>query len=313
MQLNQLQQILTLENYSSISEAARRLYISQPALSATLNDFESEIGVILFKRTRAGIQLTAEGRVILESIRKILKEVNFIENYARQPEAYTGEISLVVGYSFEFLYPPIIHFFKEQFPQAVLKPLYDVPPNIASGVNQGLIDFAIATVYNPDGTISQDLSDKAYQGLTVRKLREIQTIAILHRDNPLAQRPSLNLSDLSDEQLILGRQFDIHYFTALKRFSKYPIQNINRSTIYDLLDRNYGVFIDATPLPLDQYQAILAKYAIKPLYNDILPQADAYFHWPAYLIYKSHPPTHLHQAFLDNLERIFDHYKLFID
>lgn len=311
MQLNQLNQILALENYKSISETARRLYISQPALSASLNDFENEIGVLLFKRTRTGIEVTEEGRVILNAIRKIVEEVNFIENYAKRPEEYTGEISLVVGYSFEFLYPAIIQIFTDHFSQAILKPLYEVPPNIPTGVNQGLIDFSIATAYTPDGAIIRQFSDNSYKNLTIRKLREIKTFAVMNPIHPLARFSSIKLSDLKNEQLILGRQFYPGNFFPREYFPKYPLQDINRSTVYDLLDSNYGIFMDASPLPQDHFQDLMPKYAITPIDNDLFPDSEDNFSWPAYLIYKSQPPTLLHRAFLENLEQILTHYDLF--
>ena len=52
MRLTQIQQILEIEKCTSISQAARNLYISQPALSALLHEFETEIGVQLFDKNQ---------------------------------------------------------------------------------------------------------------------------------------------------------------------------------------------------------------------------------------------------------------------
>ena len=55
MRLTQVRQILEIEKCTSISQAARNLFVSQPALSAVLNEFEAEVGVQLFTRTNSGI------------------------------------------------------------------------------------------------------------------------------------------------------------------------------------------------------------------------------------------------------------------
>ena len=54
---------------NSISEAAKRLYVSQPSVSAELASLESELNVRLFFRSNRGITLTQEGRVLYDYIK----------------------------------------------------------------------------------------------------------------------------------------------------------------------------------------------------------------------------------------------------
>ena len=51
MKLEQIEQILSLSDTGSFTETARRLYISQPNLSASVKQLENEIGNIIFERT----------------------------------------------------------------------------------------------------------------------------------------------------------------------------------------------------------------------------------------------------------------------
>ena len=61
MTLTQLQYAIAVAGASSMNEAARTLFISQPSLSAAIRDLEEEIGMELFRRTNRGISITTEG------------------------------------------------------------------------------------------------------------------------------------------------------------------------------------------------------------------------------------------------------------
>ena len=113
MRLTQIQQILEIEKCTSISQAARNLFISQPALSAALNEVELEIGVQIFTRTKQGIRPTQDGLLILNAMKNIANEINYIETYSDQLEDLTGSVTFMLGASYEFLYCELIQRFKE--------------------------------------------------------------------------------------------------------------------------------------------------------------------------------------------------------
>ena len=57
----------------SFSKAARNLFISQPALSATIKKIENRLGVKLFERTTTSVTLTEAGEAYVETARKIME------------------------------------------------------------------------------------------------------------------------------------------------------------------------------------------------------------------------------------------------
>ena len=65
--------IYTVYKLKSVSVAAEKLYISQPALSRAIKKAESELGSPIFNRKTLPFSLTAEGKVYIENIEKILK------------------------------------------------------------------------------------------------------------------------------------------------------------------------------------------------------------------------------------------------
>ncbi len=79
MNINQLKYVLEIANSSSIREASTRLFVSQPALSASIRELEEEIGILIFERTNKGINLTEEGRDFVEYAKKAVGQFEVLE------------------------------------------------------------------------------------------------------------------------------------------------------------------------------------------------------------------------------------------
>ena len=79
MNINQLKYVLEVSRGSSMREAATKLYISQPALSASIRELEEELGILIFERTNKGISLTDEGREFVEYAKKSVNQYEVLE------------------------------------------------------------------------------------------------------------------------------------------------------------------------------------------------------------------------------------------
>lgn len=71
MTLQQLKYIVTVAETGTITEAANRLYISQPSLTNAIRELEKEMNIVIFNRTNKGISLSKEGY-----LKKIASEEN---------------------------------------------------------------------------------------------------------------------------------------------------------------------------------------------------------------------------------------------
>lgn len=80
MTIQQLKYVIAVANSESLREAAGRLFISQPALSATIRDLEQELKIQLFKRTNKGIYLTEEGSEFLIYAKAAVSQFGLIED-----------------------------------------------------------------------------------------------------------------------------------------------------------------------------------------------------------------------------------------
>lgn len=80
MTLVQLKYVITVADSSSMNEAARKLFISQPSLSSAIKELEEEIGVELFRRTNRGISVTLEGEEFIGYARQVVEQYHLIES-----------------------------------------------------------------------------------------------------------------------------------------------------------------------------------------------------------------------------------------
>ena len=76
MELRDINYIVHLKHCSSISQAAKELYIPQPTLSNVLKRVETELGKTLFNRTKSGLQLTDAGRKFMDMAERLLEMNN---------------------------------------------------------------------------------------------------------------------------------------------------------------------------------------------------------------------------------------------
>jgi DNA-binding transcriptional LysR family regulator len=83
MDLRRLRSLLAVQDWGSVSEAARRLHMTQPALSRQIKDFEAELGMQLFERVGRGMAATSEGEELLQHGRSLLGQIEALEEHAR--------------------------------------------------------------------------------------------------------------------------------------------------------------------------------------------------------------------------------------
>lgn len=80
MNINQLRYVISVAAAGTMREASTRLYVSQPALSASIRELEEELGIRIFERTNKGISLTAEGSDFLVYAKKAVSQYEMIED-----------------------------------------------------------------------------------------------------------------------------------------------------------------------------------------------------------------------------------------
>lgn len=80
MTLQQLKYVITVAETGTITEAANKLYISQPSLTNAIHELEKEMNITIFNRTNKGITLSRDGDDFLGYARQVLEQAAILED-----------------------------------------------------------------------------------------------------------------------------------------------------------------------------------------------------------------------------------------
>ena len=94
MTLQQLTYLVTVADCGNITEAAEKLFISQPSLSAAIHNLEKEMGVTAFTRSNKGVTVTREGEELLSFARMLLEQADNMKEHFGNGERRTPKFSV---------------------------------------------------------------------------------------------------------------------------------------------------------------------------------------------------------------------------
>lgn len=101
MNLQQLRYVVATAEHRTMTDAARSLYIAQPALSRAIRELERELGLTIFARSGRGVVVTAQGREVVKLAREALDAVDAIEALARQTGSPAADLRVAASPSAE--------------------------------------------------------------------------------------------------------------------------------------------------------------------------------------------------------------------
>lgn len=141
LHLDTLRAFVVLSDELNFGRTARRLNVSQPALTKQIKRLEEEIGGRLFERTTGRVSLTAAGEALRDRSRELVDEASAWESFARQ--AVRGELgSLRIGFGIATLgdlLPRAVIAFRKTFPNVMLE-MHDLA---SQAQMEGLLDGSI--------------------------------------------------------------------------------------------------------------------------------------------------------------------------
>lgn len=94
MTLQQLNYLVTVADCGNITEAAEKLFISQPSLSAAIHNLEKELGVTAFVRSNKGVVVTREGEELLSYARMLLEQVDNMKDHFSSGDSRAPKFSV---------------------------------------------------------------------------------------------------------------------------------------------------------------------------------------------------------------------------
>ena len=191
--LRQLQYLKLLVEHGGFGKAAEAAHVTQPTLSAGIQELERILGSPVVDRTRSGVILTDAGEAALAKARIILNEADELVQAARSAgQPLTGRFRLgVIPTIAPFLLPRALPLLRSRFPDLRLYLKEDLTQRLIAALKSGHLDAALIA-------LPFDLS-----GLECAHVSDDEILAALPAGHRLAAQDRTRPSELEEGDLIL--------------------------------------------------------------------------------------------------------------
>lgn len=197
MEIRQLKAFLAIAEAKTFTAGARRVNVTQAAISMQIRQLEDEVGIPLFTRTPRRVILTEAGERLIDRARRILRE----------HDAALAEISEIAGAEHGRLrigsasamfattqLPWILEKLKNRFPNAEITVSSGTSQVLVDKIMHGDIDIAFISLPVEAASVQTDL------------LFSDEIVAVAHPSHPLARQKVISAAALAGESLILGEK-----------------------------------------------------------------------------------------------------------
>lgn len=152
MEFKQLRALITVADTGNVTKAASLLHIVQPAVSRQLRLLEEDVGVTLFIRGKHGMDLTAEGKILVEYARRVLNDIERARAEVRPTKGSIGGIVNVglLPSTSAILSSTLVSAVAEAYPGIRIRILVGFVGHLQQWLSNGEIDIAL--LYGPNLT-----------------------------------------------------------------------------------------------------------------------------------------------------------------
>ena len=220
MRLEQLEYLVVISKCKSLSEASKRLFITQQSLGKSITNLEKELGVTLLTRTSRGGYLTKEGLEVLDAAKGILQQIDQLKGRFSVCPEITGDITMLCCPAVhETVLSGAIDELSRRAPHmnvmALAKDSFLIPDmhRRLSECSEGTI---VSVLNVPDDNVL--LKSKISDDLEFLPLVDDYWVTCMNKNHPLAMKMNLTLKSLFNEPLII-------------EYPDYPEAGIDRITL----------------------------------------------------------------------------------
>lgn len=191
--LRQLQYLTLLAEHGSFSRAAEAAYVTQPTLSAGIQELERVLGAAVVDRARSGVILTAAGEEAVRRARLVLRETeDLVDAAAAADQPLSGRFRLgVIPTIAPFLLPRALPLLKARHPRLKLFLREDLTHRLIASLKAGALDAALMA-------LPYDMS-----GLAWTHVLDDELLAAAPADHPLARQARVAPESLKADELML--------------------------------------------------------------------------------------------------------------
>ena len=190
--LNSLKIFLVVATSNSFLEASNKLYISQPAISKSINKLEEDLGVSLFYRANKGVTLTSDGEILLKYVKDSRKLLLACERMLSSNNSLDSG-SIVIGAQSHIVRNYLlekINNFRKLFPNVMFRIVDLSTLELIEGLEKHELDFVVDA--SPINT--------PYNNLRIQPIYKLDTCFIKSKEN---NKKYNKITDLEDECIVM--------------------------------------------------------------------------------------------------------------
>lgn len=286
MNVMHMKYAVEIANTKSISKAAENLYMGQPNLSRAIKELEESLGITIFKRTTKGISVTPEGEEFLQYAKRIISQVEEVEEIYRNGKSKKQRFSVCVPRA-SYISDAFAEFAKN-IDTSVSAEFFYKETNSMRTINN-----IVKEDYNLGIIRYQSSFDKYFTSMFNEKklmhetITEFSYVLLMSKSHPLADKEKIELKDLADyieishadpyvpslplidvKKAELSESVDKHIFV------------FERGSQFVLLEKVPTTFMWVSPIPdelLEKYSLVQKKcIGNTKVYKDVLIYRKGY-------------------------------------
>ncbi len=269
----------------SLGKASETLLIATPNISRSIKELEADLGISIFERTTKGMELTPDGEEFINFAKRILGQIEQVEDFYKKGIAKKQEFSISVPracyiseafaeFSKSLSGDAAEIFYKETNSQRTIRNMLEHDYKL------GIIRYA----ENYDRYFKSMLEEKGFQ---YELVTEFRYSLLMSADNPLANKENISYDDLKDYIEIAHADPYVPSMPLSKVVKEELSDNIKRriyiferASQFDLLSMNPETFMWVSSAPetlLKRYNLIQKKCEDnKKVYKDVLIYKNGY-------------------------------------
>ena len=238
MTLNQLKYVIALSKENSINETAKKLYISQPSLTAALKSLEQEVGFDLFLRTKHGISLTVKGMEFLGYAKSVVEQYDILDAkyISKRNIKRTFHVSMQ---HYTFAVSAFIEVINQYGMDEYEFEIHETKTHeVIENVKNQKSEIGVLYLNDYNRAVLEKIFYEA--GLAFTPLFDCSIYAYMNKKNPLSNRIEVTMEDLDDYPCLAFAQGDYNsFYYAEEVLSTYEYKRLvranDRATLLNLM------------------------------------------------------------------------------
>lgn len=241
MHLEQLEYVIEVAKQGAISKAATNLHVSHSAISQAIANLESELGLVIFNRSRSGSICTEDGKTVVKLSYEIMNKITELKELGHKSTSLKGDLKISASsIFFSTFLPEVLYSFKQDYPHVQIEINENDTDKIIESMKNN--QFDVGLILGADETLKEEEPRLTYKTLLQSKL-----MVCVSKHSTLAYNKVVSPEELLQQSLVIrNEKFSKTFWENL--FSTHGKGNVlfysnNQDVIKNIIANNIAVGI----------------------------------------------------------------------